>query len=238
MKEKAWFLCLILFSFFNTKLTCGSSECFFTATCHCRVIKRSHSCLKHSVCSAGQVSLQTNGRVWSRCFYPGRLLRLSCLRQSRCFARDRTIGCYATCQPNALAESHNERVAVYLELFSCSVFSFRVQAGSPQASELKLQLQHQSSPTLCLIENRPAPVGEGGCLFAPKRQLWTSAAPPLVGFSLTFAVLKVDFWVALPAAAALGTFCPFAAGWKCRRKVCKFLAHVVQTACVHTLSKT
>lgn len=54
--------------FLNTKLTCGLLRVFFTTTCRYRVIKRSHSCLKHSVCSAGQVSLQTNDSVWSRCF--------------------------------------------------------------------------------------------------------------------------------------------------------------------------
>lgn len=33
----------------------------FTTTCRYQVISRPHSCLKHSVCSAGQVSLQTHG---------------------------------------------------------------------------------------------------------------------------------------------------------------------------------
>lgn len=54
--------------FFKYKADLRLLRVFFTTTCRYRVIKRSHSCLKHSVCSVGQVSLQTNDRVWSRCF--------------------------------------------------------------------------------------------------------------------------------------------------------------------------
>lgn len=60
----------VFFFFFKYKADLQLLRVFFTTTCRYRVIKRSHSCLKHSVCSAGQVSLQTNDSVWSRCFSP------------------------------------------------------------------------------------------------------------------------------------------------------------------------
>lgn len=150
--------CFVFVCFFKYKADLRLLRVFFTTTCRYRVIKRSHSCLKHSVCSVGQVSLQTNDSVWSRCFSrpPLRTFMFSPKPSFRSRPSDwlllSLLAHHASRAPNS-GMDRNGCVTVKLVSF----FHVEFKRG---LSRLLLLLR-QSSPSLCLIENRPAPVG--GC---------------------------------------------------------------------------
>lgn len=168
-KEKSLILVFgFMFFLFKIKPDFRFPRVFFTTTCRYRVINRSHSCLKHSVCSAGSSFLADKWQSLEQMFFP-RCFSSSDFHVSIRAIVQLEIGCYPPCSPTVLVEGKRERVTVKLELFFCLVFFFHF--------EFKQGLSRLLSWSCCTRVHQHFAWLKTD-LLQSGGQLWTSAAPP------------------------------------------------------------